>query len=289
MRRHRRNRATPNEDYGPVTDLVFSMFAVSVLLIGILGTDGQVKQAALDRLIGSTAGQRDLSPLLVAPSATVPAAIAETLTTERDAARLEAQAAQARAADLEADLRRLRSAAGFRLELGTLPIPLDSAALSGGPLEAAFVERLRVLVAAHADGIRSVEANRLSFEINVAAHLGEASSDGDRDYLGSLSMALALDEALRRSPLPFNCLAAIPLGKSRSSAVAPLAVGPEPGRSLDRFDAAGGSDLSETTARLRELAPEDSRLRVVAETVASESCDPTGLADAIDRWAGSGP
>ncbi len=161
------------------------------------------------------------------------------------------------------------------------------AAVSGGPIEPAFFESIRILVAAHAGDIRTVGANRLTFEINIAAHLGEASRDGDRDYLSSLSIALALDEALRRTPLPFNCVAAVPLGKSRSSAVAALASSDQPGESLNRFDAVGGSDLPATVAKLRELAPEDSRLRVVAETVTADSCDPVRLANAIDHWAGT--
>lgn len=297
MRRRRTGSSSSGEDYGPVTDLVFSMFAVSVLLIGILGTDGQVKQQELDKLVGMEGVRKELQPMLNAPAsnAMVPLSVADSLAAERDAARHEAERqrraadeAAERTADLTAELGKLRSLAAFRLDLGTLAIHIDSAAMSGGPIEPAFFESIRILVAAHAGDIRTVGANRLTFEINVAAHLGEASRDGDRDYLSSLSIALALDEAFRRTPLPFNCLAAVPLGKSRSSAVAALAAGDRPGESLDRFDALGAADLPATAAKLRELAPEDSRLRVVAETVTADSCDPGRLADAIDRWAATG-
>lgn len=70
--------------------------------------------------------------------------------------------------------------------------------------------------------------------------------------------------------------------------MAALAAGDRPGESLDRFDALGATDLPATAAKLRELAPEDSRLRVVAETVTADSCNPGRLADAIDRWAATG-
>lgn len=40
-----------SDDYGPMTDLVFSLFAVALLVLAIVGTDGKAKRATLDALL----------------------------------------------------------------------------------------------------------------------------------------------------------------------------------------------------------------------------------------------
>ncbi|MBC8130375.1 MAG: hypothetical protein H7Y08_08650, partial [Rhizobiaceae bacterium] len=51
------SEATPeSDDYGPMTDLVFSLFAVTLLVLAIVGTDGKAKRADINkRLVAATA------------------------------------------------------------------------------------------------------------------------------------------------------------------------------------------------------------------------------------------
>lgn len=292
------------DDYTPATDLVFSMFAMTVLLLAIFGAGDHVKenaqqgrvmvfQAQLDRmkeergaLEAKIAAQAEapISPqAALEPDARRPA---EPLASERLAA-LEHDliAARARAQEAEARLRRRADLEVAQARLGEVSEGADGPfMLSGqGAFSPAVLARLLAILRAGRAQVEAIQANRILFELSTAAQRGPAEDGTDLDLMETMVWAEALVRALRPSGLPPGCLAVLPAGKLRSSFLNRLAAG---------RDGAGAVADFEDLLRLKKLPPpvrreieaarpSDRRIMVWAQAVSGDACEAGILSEAL--------
>lgn len=305
MRRTGRHGAfDAGDDYNPVTDLVFTLFAVAILLLAVVGSTGAVREqsqaeqlAEKDRIISALRrrlGQAPLpaaalpaAPLPKAPEPARPEEVAEVPDRSADVATLE-EALRLATVDVE----RLRRAAGRRVELARLTPDRASGFLIGQSLDEEIALDLLLSLGGNLDAITAIEANRITFEVDVAPRLaarGANAGEGadDAEYEQSVAVARALMRRLRATPIPFTCFSATPFGKNRASSLAPLGQTERPGGAIEDFENLpdGPGTLTKSRAALDAAAAFDNRIVVIAEHVVTAPCEADRLATGIRRWA----
>lgn len=292
------------DDYTPATDLVFSMFAMTVLLLAIFGAGDHVKenaqqgrvlvfQAQLDRMeqergaLEATIAAQAVAP--VAPQAAVlpdvrrptgPLASERLATLEQDLIE-----ARARAQDAEARLRRRADLEVAQARLGAVSEGADGPFMrpGQGAFSPVVLARLLAILRAGRAQMEAIQANRILFELSTAAQRGRAEDGTDLDLMETMVWAEALVRALRPSGLPPGCLAVLPAGKLRSSFLNRLAAGREGAGAVTDFE-----DL----LRLQKLPPpvrgeieaarlSDRRITVWAQAVPGDLCAPDVLGAAL--------
>lgn len=257
-------RSDAGDDYTPATDLVFSLFAMTVLLLALFGASGQLDrqevrgevEEARDTVRKLEASNRDLQIRLSA----VPA--------PRVFPRAEAPPAQPA---------QFRIATVSEAEVG--PFMQDDTRFSPATLE-----RLEWLIGREASMITGAGASRLLFEFSTSASRGAADDGTDMDMVETMNWAEAFLRAMRRSPLPVGCLAVMPLGKMRSAHLTSLVTQEGAGKALDDFDEL--LRLNQMPAAIaREIGQaraNDRRITVWAQRLDYEGCAPSVLSAAVD-------
>lgn len=294
----------PGDDYTPATDLIFSMFAMTVLLLALFGAGDHVKtvdsgtritiekekvdalerdnRALSDRLARFVLAEDALREQQKKAARTSPLDTPAKLLAERDEA-------IALADDYRRRLETLQGRIDFtQIRLGTLDEtaagPFMAAAAGFSP---AVRDRLLALVAARAGDVATIRANRLVFEISTSAELGAAADGTDLDMKEAMNWGEALMRAMRPTALPVGCLAVLPSGKLHSAHLHELADRPGGGKAVDDFERLLGLKRVPEPIRRRIEAARggDRSITVWAQSVPSESCDPSVLAAAARALA----
>lgn len=305
-----RRRAMDREqldDYTPATDLVFSMFAMTVLLLAIFGAGDHVKenaqqgqvmvfQAQLDRMaqerraLEAQVAAQAAGPAPIPSPGRAPTGALAPSPPDDSAARLLAlqddlAQARIRAQEAEARLRRRADLEMAQARLGEVSEGADGPFML--PQQAAFspasLARLLAILHAGRSQMEAIRANRILFELSTAAQRGRADDGTDLDLMETMVWAEALVRALRPTGLPPGCLAVLPVGKLRSSFLNRLAAGPKGAEAVSDFE-----DL----LRLRRVPPAvrqeieaarpwDRRITVWAQAVPGDICEPGSLSEAL--------
>lgn len=314
-----RRRAMDREqldDYTPATDLVFSMFAMTVLLLAIFGAGDHVKenaqqgqvlvfQAQLDRMaqdrqalearLAAQASGPAPSPSPIPPPDELQAsdprpAIGPATAPDDGAARLAAlqddlAQARARALEAEARLRRRADLEMAQARLGEVSEGADGPFML--PQQAAFapasLARLIGILRAGRGQVEAIRANRLLFELSTAAQRGRADDGTDLDLMETMVWAEALVRALRPTGLPPGCLAVLPAGKLRSSFLNRLAAGPKGAEAVSDFEDLLRLQRVPPAVRqeIEAARPWDRRITVWAQAVPGDICAPGSLLEAL--------
>lgn len=291
------------DDYTPATDLIFSMFAMTVLLLALFGAGDHVKtvdsgtritiekdkvdalerdnRALSDRLARLVLDEEALREKLK-KSAPPAAASPARLLAERDEAIALAEDYRRRLETLQGRIDFTQIRLGGLDETAAGPFMADGATFSP-----AVRDRLLSLVAARAGDVAAIRANRLVFEISTSAELGAAGDGTDLDMMEAMNWGEALMRAMRPTALPVGCLAVLPSGKLHSAHLHELADRPGGGKAVDDFERLLGlKRVPEPIRRRIEAARDGDRsITIWAQSVPSESCDPSVLAAAARALA----
>lgn len=293
--------AEQGDDYTPATDLIFSLFAMTVLLLALFGAGDHVARVDCGRSIGISLGEaerlrsenRDLKSKLDTLSAQCPARAG---VTKPPAAlpvpavapsdwRQQLDEARAEAERYRQELAGIRAKIDYtQLELGTLSEKETGSFMNDSTnFSAAVRDRLVAMIGARARDIETLRVNQLVFELGTSAARGASEDGTDLDLMETMIWSEALMRAMRATPLPVGCLAVEPVGKLRSVYVAGLATAPGAGKSMNDF---------ERMLKLKQLPPDvagliraarfdDRHITVWARSNAAVNCDPDVLSAAI--------
>lgn len=264
--------ADSGDDYTPATDLVFSMFAMTVLLLTMFGAGDHIKTVeSLDTIKVDRKEINDLRTdigFLRDENRTLKAQV--------EKSRLPGPAPSGRVDTL------IKMGTVKEAEVG--PFMADDVQFSP-----AVRDRLLALIAQHAGEIAVLQANRLIFEIATSAIHG-ANEDGvDIDMMETMNWAEALMRAMRRSPLPVGCLAVLPTGKLHSAHLRALTTAPGAGKALDDFESLLKlKRIPASIARELNLAKsEDRHITIWAQRIALGNCDSKVLGASVATLRGS--
>ena len=292
------------DDYTPATALVFSMFAMTVLLLALFGAGDHVKTNAntgkvlvvlheLEQTLAQNETLRAEKAALDKEIATLRSRLAELEKVKpgsgNDTTIRDLRARLTEALELSEDYRRRLEAIQKRIDFAQIRVgEVDEATvgpfLVGGSTFAPQIrDRLLGTVAARADQIAALRANRLVFEISTSASRGAGADGTDLDLMESMSWGEALIRAMRPTPLPVGCLAILPTGKLHSTLLHELAVRPGAGKAIDDFEKLLGLKPvpQAIAAQLDRVRRTDRHITVWAQSVATDSCDPAVLAAAV--------
>lgn len=242
------------DDYTPATDLVFSMFAMVVLLLAVVGAGGQVARftvpGAPPREPPAPADMLGDADAVTAPRRPLP--------------------------DTPGRTDQLRLGSVTEAEVG--PFMVDGTRFSPRALE-----RVEAVIASSADAIAAAQATRLVIDVSTSASRGAASDGTDMDMMETMIWAEALMRALRATPLPVGCVSVMPSGKLKSAYLRRLSTGPGAGKALDDFERMLGlkqlpQPIAQVIARGRA---DDRHLTLWAQRGNYDDCDAETLATAV--------
>lgn len=270
MRHDRDSAEGLSDEYGPMTDLIFSLFFVAILLLGMVGVDASItRQSLIDRLTAEENKVQALQSAQARPETRAPAVTLPQPEPPKDPG--------------------LTPVYG-RLELGQpiAPPTGESGFLTAGALDETTLEEIRTSLGEALGNLEKLDANRILVEIDIAANLGAPStaSATDADYTDALATGAALTQALRRTPMPLACIVPVPYGNVRSNALTVFTTKPSMNDRLDAFEA-GNRDNLRTASRetLAGIGAADTRIRLVAEHVYTSPCAAEDLMEGIARWS----
>ncbi|MBI5131255.1 MAG: hypothetical protein HZA66_17595 [Rhodopseudomonas palustris] len=249
--------ADSGDDYTPATDLVFSMFAMTVLLLAMFGAGDHVKTMENVNTIK------------------VDARLIEELRREIDAIAGENRALKQQGGPQRLDAQ-IRLGVLTEAEVG----PFMSDELHFSPK---VRQRLLAMVSRRAGDIEKMRANLLLFEIGTSAALGASSEGVDLAMMETMNWAEALMRSLRSSALPVGCVGVVPTGKLHAAHLRALTTVRGAGKSLDDF---------ENLLRLKPVPPlitrelestraEDRRIAIWAVRVPLGDCDSNVLSASL--------
>ena len=275
-RRTDRHWEEPGDDYTPATDLIFSMFAMTVLLLALFGAGNHVQQQGnievnktlydklkeeneiftkrveeqkakilqLEKMLADKAAPRpepkpEPKPVPTKPDPTKPPSHVD------DATRQQLTDAKAQLAEALALIE------DYRKRLGQLEAKIDYAQLRVGEIREDMVgsfmatesdlapalrDRLVTTIAGRAGDLTAIHANRLVFEIHTSAWRGVDEDGSDKDMMDTMFWGEALMRAMRTTPLPVGCLAVMPMGKLHSAHLHDMLTRPGAGKAITDFE-----------------------------------------------------
>ena len=275
-RRTDRHWEEPGDDYTPATDLIFSMFAMTVLLLALFGAGNHVQQQGmievnktlydklkeeneiftkrveeqkakilqLEKMLADKAAPRpepkpEPKPAPTKPDSNKPSNHAE------DATRQQLTDAKAQLAEA------LALIVDYRKRLGQLEAKIDYAQLRVGEIREDMVgsfmetdselapalrDRLVATIAGRASDLGAIRANRLVFEIHTSAWRGVDVDGSDKDMMDTMFWGEALMRAMRTTSLPVGCLAVMPMGKLHSAHLHDMLTRPGAGKAITDFE-----------------------------------------------------
>lgn len=275
-RRTDRHWEEPGDDYTPATDLIFSMFAMTVLLLALFGAGNHVQQQGmievnktlydklkeeneiftkrveeqkakilqLEKMLADKAAPRpepkpEPKPAPTKPDSNKPSNHAE------DATRQQLTDAKAQLAEALALIE------DYRKRLGQLEAKIDYAQLRVGEIREDMVgsfmetdselapalrDRLVATIAGRASDLGAIRANRLVFEIHTSAWRGVDVDGSDKDMMDTMFWGEALMRAMRTTSLPVGCLAVMPMGKLHSAHLHDMLTRPGAGKAITDFE-----------------------------------------------------
>lgn len=275
-RRTDRHWEEPGDDYTPATDLIFSMFAMTVLLLALFGAGNHVQQQGmievnktlydklkeeneiftkrveeqkakilqLEKMLADKAAPRpepkpEPKPAPTKPDSNKPSNQAE------DATRQQLTDAKAQLAEALALIE------DYRKRLGQLEAKIDYAQLRVGEIREDMVgsfmetdselapalrDRLVATIAGRASDLGAIRANRLVFEIHTSAWRGVDVDGSDKDMMDTMFWGEALMRAMRTTSLPVGCLAVMPMGKLHSAHLHDMLTRPGAGKAITDFE-----------------------------------------------------
>lgn len=305
------------DDYTPATDLVFSMLALTLLLLAIFGAGSHVTEGAsrvalehrksevdlLETDRGRLAEQtaelaaelerakaqiRELEATLALrplPKPGSPDASRDRLA--RDLQVLERQYAE-KTRQYETIMDELKEAQRLaRAEVRLPPISAESFGSlldSDGRIAPAVVAEVARGLASIRDQVSERRLNEVVVTIETGHVPGRSSPSGpDDESFETFLVGAALLRGLWATPLPPACVAMEPLGRVRSSGLVDRLVMPGAGSLLEHLVSKGGAmDGEALKQRAEQLAAKDRRILVAARRVEKSPCSFEALRRALD-------
>ncbi|MGR7997350.1 hypothetical protein [Xanthobacter sp. ZOL 2024] len=270
--------AEPADDYTPATDLVFSLFAMSVLLLAIFGAGSHVRDAEARQVVATTALDLDYTK-----------AQYEQLRAERDALRQEL--AERPPTPPAAPLPAAPPAAAVTVDRAARPqvvvtLTQERAGAflaADGRMAASVMREIRDRLKGASAQARQLGANEVVFE--VSASLDPRSAEPLADAMArSMGWGEGLLDAFAATPLPVACVLMEPVGGRRAAPLARFAYEADGGRKIDDIVAGAVAAAAEKRAlRMEGVRPQDDMIRVILRRNDESRCDPRVLAAALDR------
>uniref|UniRef100_Q07JG2 Uncharacterized protein n=1 Tax=Rhodopseudomonas palustris (strain BisA53) TaxID=316055 RepID=Q07JG2_RHOP5 len=263
--------ADSGDDYTPATDLVFSMFAMTVLLLAMFGASDHIR--TIESIDTIKVDRKQIEGLRTDVSALKAENLDLKLQNEK---RQPLPAAPQPRLDTQIKI-------GNVTEADVGPFMADDVQFSP-----AVKDRILALIGQRAGDIATLQANRLIFEIATSALHGATEDGVDLDMTETMNWGEALMRTMRKSPLPVGCLAVLPIGKLHAAHLRALTTAPGAGKALDDFESLLTlKRVPISIARELNLAKsEDRRITIWAQRVALGNCDFNVLVSSVANLRG---
>ena len=313
----RLHEATVADDYTPATDLVFSMLALTLLLLAIFGAGSHVTENRLDSIvegnkveIGNLIEEKNRQADEIASHRRSLDEKAEQIRRlEAELALRPPQAPGGGAANLEKLMRALKVLEqqyaektkqyeaimdelkeAQRLAQPEVRLPPISAETFGAFLgsehqiaPAVLTEVVRGLKSVR-EQVSDRRLNEVVLQIETGHVPGRSTPNGpDDESLDTFEIGSALQRGLWATPLPPACVSIQPLGRLRASGLVDRMTTPGSGPLMERLVAKGGAlDGDALKQRMELLAVKDRRILVAVRRVDRSPCTPEALRKALD-------
>ena len=292
------------DDYTPATDLVFSMLALTLLLLAIFGAGSHVTENRSRETIGDLTGDKvDLAAALDRANSRIGALEAQVAATpppapgsvefrlaqtmrDRDVLQRQYDDKTRQYETVMDDLARTRALAKGEIRLS--PITAEAVGDFFGPddrITRPVVDAvIRGLKATRADVVER-RSNEIAIQVETGNMTGKATPKGpDDEMVETFSIGAALQRELWATPLPPACVVVEPIGRIRASGLVERLAAPGAGALIEAFVGSGRSlDGAELQARLRPLLQKDKRIFIVVRRAEKSPCSSEALSEAISR------
>ncbi|GGF75247.1 hypothetical protein GCM10007301_38910 [Azorhizobium oxalatiphilum] len=265
MRLRDRMEQYDGDDYTPATDLVFSLFAMTVLLLAIFGAGSHVKDQNVNGLITLTredlVATREQSETLQAENAALRARVEQA---EARATAVVPAGAQAPKTLVVAEFTRLRRD------------------MSKDGFTPAFIAQVKASLRGAAAEAGRRQANEITIEISARLALDEPEAL-DEAMIDSLTWSGWLRTALAQTALPAGCILVQPMGGWRAMQIGRIAYEADGAQKI-RAIVDGGPEAKKYRtgpSPASSALEEDDRLRIMLRRDETSRCDAAALTKAL--------
>lgn len=268
----------PADDYTPATDLVFSLFAMAVLLLAIFGAGSHVRDSEARQIVATTALDLDYTK-----------AQYEKLQAERDALRQQLAShpppASASPQQLRAPPAPAKPDSGPRTQVVAVLTQAGAGAFmtEDGRMAQPLLGEIRGRLKGASAQARQLGANEVLFEVSASINPRSPKPLADA-MLQSMEWGEGLLEAFASTSLPLACVLIEPMGGRRAAPFAGFAYETDGGRKVGDIVAGLKAAVAEKGAlRLESARGQDDMIRLILRRNDESRCDPQVLAETLQR------
>lgn len=288
--------AGAGDDYTPATDLVFSMLALTLLLLAIFGAGSHVTESRSLSTIGDLAGdkatlvaeldaaRKTIAELEAAGPPSTQSATIVRLKRDIDVLQRQYETKTRQYEEIMDELARVQKLAKADLRLPPITRDTHGAFLGADDrISASVLETVRRGLRAQKGAVLGARFNEVTISVETGMVPDRSTPEGpDDETFETFKVAVALQQGLWTTPLPPACVVIEPIGKARASGLVDRLTQPDAGPLMEALVRGSGALAGQITqSRLGAVANRDRRIFVSLRRTESGPCTSEALETAL--------